>query len=730
MLAPLLMAAAYTRTTNISGVFRDGEVFLIGLDSHFHMRRVELTLADFPRVPHFDAYANVPEGAQIDWPLGFDLVLATLCRLITWLSGGAIGTEAIAAMFNPALGVGVCVVAFLLGKQLLGPSAGLVAAGIAAVLPILTGYSNVGRVDHHAAEPFVVAVPLLLFLWASQDAEGEITPQLRRRRAYWAGASLALSIGVWPGSIVVSGIAFLSLAAPALWRSKAPTQLCHIGHDAFAAATIVMLPLRSLHPWLAHHNFGYYAPSWFQPLCFLVAWATFEALLRVRTAPRLRRAAITFAVPIAFWALAFVALEPLRDSIAAAAGYVGRGEAQISQVHESRPLLSFGLAHLYEHYTALIYVFAALLLVVWQRRRSLRFRLFFVWLGCTAVLAVAQLRLGSIFAPLWCVAWGIALRDGYTFVAARTKLPVAIAAAVTAALVIVVPVAPQYARAEFSGTEEFVQSYGALRWLRQHAASPGDIMQPSAPPAFAVMSRWQWGHWVTQVGRQANVANPLGQTQANLRGVHDSVRFYLSREPSQAIDMLESRHARYVLVTPVLHELAGMVRHSGDELSTFIGPQSEGSLAQLAFFETMNARLLHFDARRVKLDGKIYPPLRRFRLVFESHTRAQEVGMPGAYAKLFELVAGAELVGRSAPGSAVKLRLVLRTNIGRELIYRDQVTAGDDGTFRLRAPYATDVSGGVSARDVYHLTVDDREIGTAEVSDLAVTAGDSVAVTP
>jgi asparagine N-glycosylation enzyme membrane subunit Stt3 len=59
--------------------------------------------------------------------------------------------------------------------------------------------------------------------------------------------------------------------------------------------------------------------------------------------------------------------------------------------------------------------------------------------------------------------------------------------------------------------------------------------------------------------------------------------------------------------------------------------------------------------------------------------------------RIFELVPGATLVGRAAPGTEVEARLDLAsTQDGAALEYRQSTVAGEDGRYRLTVPYATE----------------------------------------
>lgn len=751
LLLLVLLLAGYTRLTNWAGVFDhdhtgQAQVFYGGVDSYYHMRRVQLTIHHYPRVPFFDAYVNHPEGATLDWPATFDFVLATLCLAGQHLSGSTRAAEVIAALFSPALGVLVCFLIYRLGRRLGGPGAGLVAGLLAALLPLLSGYSIVGRVDHHSAEPLLLTIPLLLLLWAMSSAD----PARLQRRAATIGLSLALSITVWPGAIVVSSLLYLALVVGILLRPgrknrELRSRICCIGVWSFAAACVSMSALSLLHPWAARGSFAYFAPSLLQPTLFAVAGAAFWLLTWLERLPTdtnktfwARRTAAAAGLPLAAFGLLLLLVPDLRATLTAALGYLFRTEAQISGVTESRPLLASGLSAAVEQYTALAAlapVLVVYLFVQHQRNEAeqrLRLEVCLLWLLASLALALAQLRLGSLLAPLWCALWGYAARDLYHWLRRRSGRPWLAGLLVAGALVLaLLPTLALHRPVKIRGLPELVNSYDALRWLRDRAPSPGDAMEPKTRPRFSVLARWQLGHWLNYLAGQANVANPLGQTPVNLRGVGDSVRFFLAENPSAAHEILSRRQVRYVLVHPLLEEIPLLTRHLGWPVERLLQRLPDGKLlVKPIYFRTMQTRLLHYDGRRFKQQGRRHAPLRRLRLVYECQRQLNELGRRLSYCKVFEVVRGARLAGRARPGERIELALRLRTNLGRSLLYRDSAVADALGRYRFTVPYPTGKAGSAVAAGPCRLQHLDGALHSVRLSSRAVQLGETVDADP
>ena len=168
------------------------------------------------------------------------------------------------------------------------------------------------------------------------------------------------------------------------------------------------------------------------------------------------------------------------------------------------------------------------------------------------------------------------------------------------------------------------------------------------------------------------------------------LKYFLETDPRRAQEKLEARKSRYVLVSPMLSELALMLKHTEEPLESFIGQSPDGApLITALWSQTMNTRLHHFDGRRVMIEGRPHPPLRRMRLVYEGQTRTRELGKDLSYCKIFERVQGANLTGSANPGSTLELSVTVHTNLGRRYNYRDSTVVDKEGRFHFRVPYAT-----------------------------------------
>jgi dolichyl-diphosphooligosaccharide--protein glycosyltransferase len=699
LLAGVLLLAAATRLANIPGVFVGGQVLITDEDSAYHWHRASLAAARYPKVHSFDAYTNFPTGARMMWPIGFDLVLATLVRFVGLATAGHVRPEVVGVLFDPLLGVLAVLAVYFLGREMGGRAGGLAAAAVAAVLPILTGYSLVGRIDHHAAEPILAAVPLTLLL----RVIGAGSQRARDRCAVALGLVMAASMGIWAGSIAPGLLVAVCLAFAVFWPPSGldPERLVRFGRRTFAAAALAVTPVVLIHPWAADGSFAYFAPTWLQPFAYAVAWLSFAAAgLAARRWPEWRwaRGAALVAIPPAALAVGVALFADLRQTSGAVVGYLGRGDVQISQVFESYPLLSFGWGGVMQQYGVIACGFplllAALVLRCWigPAAGRLTARMVLPWFAVTAAMAIGQIRLGSQFTPVWCALWGAAWVYAARGVETRFGHPRAVRlGAILVGLALMAPTLRLHHVLHMPPQSDLVSTHDALVWLRQEGASPGDVCQPEVRPRFGTMSRWQLGNWVITEAHQANIANPFAQAEVHLLGVREAAAFYLDLDPDSTVRRLERLGARYVLVTPLWEDVEDLARHVGIGAYRFVeAPGDAGRHPTPAFYRTANSRMLVFDGLEVDLEGRQRPPFRRLRLDFESFAVGEEPGWRGSFCKVFERVAGARIAGTTSVGDRVDVTLYLVTNRGRTVTYRDHAVADPSGRFEIRVPYATD----------------------------------------
>ena len=170
-----------------------------------------------------------------------------------------------------------------------------------------------------------------------------------------------------------------------------------------------------------------------------------------------------------------------------------------------------------------------------------------------------------------------------------------------------------------AGTPNFVIHegwYTSLQWLRDNSPEPfgdADYYYQLYPPragfeypgtAYGVMSWWDYGYFITQIGRRLPNANP---TQA---GARQAGRYFTAQDESSANEQLDELGTRYVVIdyTMPTGKFYAMVEWAGlsrDEFfDVYYQRGEDGSLSPItlyhtAYYRSTAVRLYNFAGQAV-----------------------------------------------------------------------------------------------------------------------------------
>ncbi|MFA5248888.1 MAG: oligosaccharyl transferase, archaeosortase A system-associated, partial [Patescibacteria group bacterium] len=166
--------------------------------------------------------------------------------------------------------------------------------------------------------------------------------------------------------------------------------------------------------------------------------------------------------------------------------------------------------------------------------------------------------------------------------------------------------------------------YEALTWLRDNSPEPfGDpdyyYEKYEQPPtgesyqypssAYSVLAIWDYGHWITRIGRRIPVSNPF------IQGVDKDSRFLLSQEESTAGKIADELSVKYVIldretVTSKFYSLPVWVGHTSEEYRDVFYQRQGGKLSPVTLFypeyyRTMAVRLYTFNGEAVSEENTL-----------------------------------------------------------------------------------------------------------------------------
>jgi dolichyl-diphosphooligosaccharide--protein glycosyltransferase len=684
-------------------VLAESRVFPFGNDAYYHLRRIVYSVVHFPAVLEFDSYINFPIGAKPIWTPFLDLLISALSR--PWVrefgDGGLGQIERFAVWVPPVLG-GACVLAtYALVRRQLGFGPALL-SGI--VLSLLSGhfwYSQIGFIDHHAAVALVTTLLLGAAMSLLRAAAGGRRGEMWRQ-ALWTGVLAACALLVWPGSLLHLALLECGLFVFLFTREQRGEALVCAAWLAslHAAAFVCVAPFCLGNKWPQWDSLSPVVLSNFQPWFFALIGA---ALLIARGlwrfgplgASRARRIASLVVVGVVLLAASAALLPEQRTGAADAWRWFAKQEQFQLQVSESRPLLfnegrlDLSTATSRLSYFVLCFPLALIVLSLAVRRDRERAALWLLlWWGVGLFAAtLLQRRFFNSFSIVLAIALAVSVCGGHRALAARlgrgTGRRAALTLAFAAGLVfLMLPSLQTYgphlsnARAAARGEKLVVGSKVAVTraaiqmslWLRAQTPRTVGWLDPSQRPHYGVLAPWYLGHIIKYVARRPTVVDNFGD-DVGRQSFAWSQQYYLSTE-AEALPELDARQVRYVVVHRQHKELL-----------------SEGPAPKALFHS-----LYTHDGSRFAGDGPDLgevPALTRHRLVYESRGIQGENSGDGPIFKVYEVVPGALVVGRVAPGTDVRVRLGLRTNQKRKVSYEAGVRADTRGRYELRLPYAT-----------------------------------------
>ncbi len=680
----LFGGALLVRALPAAHVLSQGIVFFRGPDSYYHMRRIVYTIQNFPEILVSDPYVQFPHNAQPIWPPLFDWVSAAL--LLPFAGGGNwLRVEQAAAWIPPILGAITAVATWSVGRRLFDDRA---AFGAGALLCILGGhftYSRVGALDHHVA----VALVTTLLLGATLAALGRDSARRVLRSAAAVGVWIAVSLLIWPGSLLYAAISLIGLAGIALIASDAKQAALrwHALATASGCAALLIAPFCFGNEWLHYSSMSPLVLTDFQPwfLGTTAAVGLGTALLSERPALATRslaRAGVAVGIGTVLLGTSLLLSSDLIEGVGEAWRWLSKSEAFQASVIESQGLFFVNgrfttfMAHLQLSYFVYVFPVFWVLLLVDARHRERRAPLLFL-LGWSAVLfgvTLLQKRFLDTFSVAFALvtAAGIQLIWHHFRLASRDTLG---RLAFLGVLILLSPLAGNYLpeieinAQRFAGKPLELNSWEvskrhrleAARWLRAFTPHTRGWYDASQQPEYAVLAPWPLGHMIQYVARRPTIADNFGDDVGEENFQRE--RHFWRLSVPKATETADDLGARYILARA-----------------------REVPKTPFSFATIFNA-LFRRDGSALELPNKgRIPAASRFRLVFESRPLGNNT-VP--YLKIFEVVKGARLRGRTRPGNTIDLSLAVTTNRDRHFDYRDRTVAGRDGWFEFLAPYPT-----------------------------------------
>ena len=236
----------------------DGQYRLAGVDSWYHWRATEWTVANYPRTMPYEVYTGFPTGNYVgQFGTLFDQIVATVAMIIGLGDPSAETIHQAALITVPIMAALVAIPVYFMAKRLSGRIAGIVAVLILALSPgTFLARSTTGQFQHHVAEVLFMALSILALMVALRVAERDKPiwelvqardwDELRAPTIYslLAGAAFCLYLWTWPPAVMLLGIVGIFFAVQLSLdyvRGISPDHVAYVGVVSMAVPTVFML---------------------------------------------------------------------------------------------------------------------------------------------------------------------------------------------------------------------------------------------------------------------------------------------------------------------------------------------------------------------------------------------------------------------------------------------------------------------------------------------------------
>ncbi|MDA0679084.1 MAG: hypothetical protein O2880_01985 [Proteobacteria bacterium] len=231
----------------------DGEYIPVGNDSFYHARRILDAAIGERGFYQFDNMIHVPEGSWINWPWGYDYLMAVALSIALWIRPAMEPMAFLAHVPVAWLVVNMGLLTLIARKMSITPA--LTAVGLFgfALLPLTQTLHGVGIIDHHYVElTFVLAS-----LWAGL---GFFSEQRGSRDALIFGIVLGIAPAFHNGLFILQVPALACFLV--LWyRAQMPDvrTLTYFAAALVGSTLLVLLPSEPF--W--DMQFEFWTLSWF-----------------------------------------------------------------------------------------------------------------------------------------------------------------------------------------------------------------------------------------------------------------------------------------------------------------------------------------------------------------------------------------------------------------------------------------------------------------------------------
>lgn len=593
--AVLLLITLFSLIIRILPVFSGNSDILsnIGMDDPtYQLRRVELSIANFPNFEWFDPMTYFPDGQPMHWGPLFPLLSSAICILF----GAHSRPEIISVcLLIPCVMAAVLVpIVFLLVRKVADWKAGLIAGFFIAICPGQFFFrSYYGYFDHHIGEVLFSTLFCLGYIYALVYCR-EHPVDVANKETWKVPALLGLICGV----LYVIGFALMptmilfallvGIFTPVWFIIQ--RYLGHLGASALVVNTMTFLVAILGFFVIGVHGEGglnYYTSG--HPVAYgliiLATWILFGFSWKLRNRPVSHYVLALVSVTVLGIVLFAVSLPDLFNYLMANANQFFGQEIHWKTIQEARPW-TFDDAWRTFQYSLILFI-AGIGVLLYRLKKQLcpSHAFILIWSVMIMYATMQHIRYEYYLAIPVAILGGIAVAFGvdcvrsprsakkveevpsskggkqkdhqiHTKGSSGSHSPLASGCTIFLIVVLLLGVLFTY---NSLGRDLSIGSFNlnpdwreATDWMGQNTPDPGvdylKIYQKDEwkPPAesYGVMSWWDYGHIITYLAKRMPNANPF---QYGVAGDYGAARFFITTNESVADGILDKLKTRYVV---------------------------------------------------------------------------------------------------------------------------------------------------------------------------------------
>jgi len=675
-------------------VFSGDWIKFTSVDAYHYMRLVDNLVHNFPHLISFDPY-SYPHGSELGSLNFFVYLLSGTIWLVGLGSPTQHTVDIVGAYFPAIVGALTVIPVYFVGKTLFNRWAGVLAAGLVAVLPgEFLARSKLGFTDRDAVELLFTTLTMLFLILAIKSAwQKQLTFSHLKRRDWpvvtkpliyslLAGIVLGICLLTWKGAFLFVFIIFVYFIVQFIiehLRHKSTDYLCFVGTITFLIALIMFLPASPSQFYLAPLVIALLTPAVLAGVSWLVVkWRIKPAYYPLTL----------IGLGIAGLVILHVVNPSLLGTILGSLGRIFAQPATKLTILESQPILfpsgNFSLSVVWAYFTTnyfLSFISLGILIYFTIKRGETDNTLFLVWSVLILVFTLAMRRFALLFAVnvallAGYLSWLILAFTGFKQTTAKTlETPEKVKKAkkkrmrkggfslterkggfrlserhIYMAFGIVVVfflsffpniglTRAEASRAPFTPSNAWSES---LFWLKDNTPDPfGNpdfyynlYETPFHYPetAYGVVARWDYGYWIIRIGHRLPNCDPGGGARGRVS------RFLTDQDEASANERINKLDSKYVIIdydttTGMFHALATYAESSKEEFyEVYYLAQKDGRLAPASIFYPEYYRSM--VARLYNFDGQAVTPERSIVISYEEKV-VQESGP-------IKLITGAE----------------------------------------------------------------------------------------